>query len=145
LNIEILINNLMDYYHVKSITELAEKLKTSQSTISGWRSRNAIGALTSTVASVDEEALSHIFASKVQTNNLQGAKIGASGVTNTKGDEYEIDNSPSTHANLIPEYILDELNALFKRVKDKKKEDSLIYAIEDFIALQIKQYRESNK
>lgn len=145
MNTEILIKNLMDYYHVKSITELAEKLKTSQSTISGWRSRNAIGALTSTVASVDEEALSHIFASKVQTNNLQGAKIVGPGVTNTNGDEYKINDSTSTHANLIPEYLLDELNSLFKRAKDKNKEDSLIYAIEDFIALQIKQYRQGNK
>lgn len=129
----------MEYYHVKSITELAEKLNTSQSTISGWRSRNAIGALTSTVAAVDEEALSHIFASKAQINNLQGAKILASGVTNTQGDEYNIKDSTSTQSTLIPEYITDELNALFKRAIGN--EDNLIDAIDDFISSQKKLYR----
>ena len=141
MNIEILINNLIEYYHVKSITELAEKLNTSQSTISGWRARNAIGALTSTVASVDEEALSNIFASKTQTNNLQNSKIVGAGVDNSQGSKHTYNTN--VNYNFIPDYILDDLNILFKRAKGN--EDNLIDAIDDFIASQKKMYRQGNK
>jgi len=77
----------MEFYHVNSITKLAEKLKTSQSTISGWRSRNAIGALTSTVASIDEEALAHIFASRVETNNFQNSNNAGQLANKVEGNQ----------------------------------------------------------
>lgn len=83
MNIEILINKLIEYYNVKTITELAIKLDTTQSTISGWRARNAIGALADKVASIDSQALSFIFASssqKIEDNHGQVAQ-------NVNGDQ----------------------------------------------------------
>lgn len=78
MNIEILISRLIEYYNVQTITQLAQKLDTTQSTISGWRARNAIGALTDKVASVDPQALSSIFTSSssnqiIQNNNGNNA------------------------------------------------------------------------
>ena len=79
-----------------------------------------------------------------QINNLQNADIVGAGVDNSQGSSHNIGATPN-NTSLVPEYLLDELNALFKRAKDKNKEDCLIYEIEDFIALQIKQYRQGNK
>lgn len=74
MNIEILINKLLNYYQLKTLNELAIKLDTTQSTISGWKARNAIGALTDTVANKDPEALEYIFSSNSNVYNLQNSK-----------------------------------------------------------------------
>lgn len=71
MNIEILIMKLLSYYQIKTLNDLAIKLDTTQSTISGWKARNAIGALTDTVANKDPEALEFIF-----TNNSKSQHIG---------------------------------------------------------------------
>ena len=56
------IDRLIEYFKIKTISDLAIKLDTAQSTISGWKARNAIGALTDTIASKDLKALEYIFA-----------------------------------------------------------------------------------
>ncbi|KLE06055.1 hypothetical protein [Aliarcobacter butzleri] len=76
MNIEILIMKLLSYYQIKTLNDLAIKLDTTQSTISGWKARNAIGALTDTVANKDPEALEFIF-----TNNSKSQHIGS--ITNS--------------------------------------------------------------
>ena len=74
MNIEILIGKLLKYYQIKTLNDLAIKLDTTQSTISGWKARNAIGALTDTVANKDPEALEYIFSSNSNVYNLQNSK-----------------------------------------------------------------------
>ncbi len=61
MNAESLLNNIMNYYNLKNMSELATKLEISQSVISNWKSRNAIGAIVEKISSVDQEALSYIF------------------------------------------------------------------------------------
>ncbi|MFW3441027.1 hypothetical protein ACN9J6_05745 [Aliarcobacter butzleri] len=73
MNIEILIMKLLSYYQIKTLNDLAIKLDTTQSTISGWKARNAIGALTDTVANKDPEALEFIFSSNSNVYNLQNS------------------------------------------------------------------------
>ncbi|MCT7566039.1 helix-turn-helix domain containing protein [Aliarcobacter butzleri] len=73
MNIEILIAKLLDLYKIKTLNELAIRLDTTQSTISGWKARNAIGALTDTVANKDPDALKYIFSSKSEINNFQNS------------------------------------------------------------------------
>ena len=60
---------LSNYYEVTTLTELANKLKTTQSTISGWKSRNAIGSIIEKVLEIDENALYFVFKvdSKIET------------------------------------------------------------------------------
>ncbi|WP_151944040.1 hypothetical protein [Aliarcobacter butzleri] len=72
MNIEILIGKLLNYYQIKTLNDLAIKLDTTQSTISGWKARNAIGALTDTVANKDPEALEYIFS----RNNMNFSQTG---------------------------------------------------------------------
>ncbi|WP_320035761.1 hypothetical protein [Halarcobacter sp.] len=56
-----LIEKLILYFNVKNTTELATVLNTQQSTISGWKSRNAIGTLLEKLATIDENALYFLF------------------------------------------------------------------------------------
>lgn len=69
MNAETLIKRLSNYYEVTTLTELANKLKTTQSTISGWKSRNAIGSIIDKVLEIDENALYFVFKvdSKIET------------------------------------------------------------------------------
>ena len=69
MNAETLIKKLSNYYEVTTLTELANKLKTTQSTISGWKSRNAIGSIIDKVLEIDENALYFVFKvdSKIET------------------------------------------------------------------------------
>jgi len=69
-NIEILIQNLIDYYGLKNMSGLAKKLSVSQSVISNWKSRNAIGALVEKVNEVNPEALSCLFEKDTQINHI---------------------------------------------------------------------------
>ena len=55
------IDKLIEYFEIKTISDLAVKLDIAQSTISGWKSRNAIGALVDVIASKDLKALEYIF------------------------------------------------------------------------------------
>ena len=69
MNAETLIKKLSNYYEVTTLTELANKLKTTQSTIRGWKSRNAIGSIIDKVLEIDENALYFVFKvdSKIET------------------------------------------------------------------------------
>lgn len=73
-----------------------------------------------------------------QINNLQNSEIVGSGVDNSQRSAHNI-GTTSNNTSLVPDYLLDELNALFKRAAGN--EDNLINAIDDFIALQKKLYR----
>jgi len=128
LNIEILIDKLIDYYNINTITELAEKLNTSQSTISGWKARNAIGAMTEKVAKNDEKALEAIFTKSTQTNNFQNSDITGSAVDNSQGSSH-IFNQNSSNTSYMPDFLFDDLENLFKRCGEDKK-DELIDAID---------------
>ncbi len=89
MNIDILIKKLLNYYNLKTLNDLADKLETTQSTISGWKSRNAIGALTDTVANKDPDALEYIFSNNSTIiNQNNNARAG--------GRDY-IENSNSTN------------------------------------------------
>jgi len=61
MDFEQALSSLMLHYGLHTQTELANKLGTTQSTISGWRARNSIGALVAKVADVDQRALPHLF------------------------------------------------------------------------------------
>lgn len=47
------INKLIEYYSLANASQLANKLEITQGVISNWKSRNAIGALTDTIANKD--------------------------------------------------------------------------------------------
>jgi len=117
MNIELLIVKLINYYKIKTLNELAIKLDTTQSTISGWKARNAIGALTDTVANKDPEALEYIFA-----NNHKSQNIGTITNSNVAQDFH-------AQSNGINQNCVDNDEAtyqLYKETYQKAKEDGKI-------------------
>ncbi|RBQ27948.1 helix-turn-helix domain-containing protein [Aliarcobacter vitoriensis] len=67
------ISKLIEYYSLANASQLANKLEITQGVISNWKSRNAIGALTDTIANKDPEALEFIFSSNSNIYNLQNS------------------------------------------------------------------------
>jgi lipopolysaccharide biosynthesis protein len=139
VNIEILIGKLLNYYQIKTLNDLAIKLDTTQSTISGWRARNAIGALTDTVANKAPEALEYIFSSEANINNFQNSNNKVSGssalIDNSINKSNTNSNNKKENTN-IPQSITIELSSLFERLenKDEKFVKNITYKIEDFIS-----------
>lgn len=138
MNIEILIGKLLNYYQIKTLNELAIKLDTTQSTISGWKARNAIGALTDTVANKDPEVLEYIFSSNI--NNFQNSNnkvSGFSSLIDNSSNKSNTSNSNKKEENInIPQSLVIELSSLFERLKDKDEKfvKNITYKIEDFIS-----------
>ena len=122
MNIDTLIRKLLNYYNLKTLNELADKLETTQSTISGWKSRNAIGALTDTVANKAPEALEYIFRSE-NIHNFQNS-------TNVIGQDFSNNSNAHHTQNIgnkmnIDENILKLLDTLYSFAKTNNKIDEL--------------------
>ncbi len=90
MSAEFLLNALIDYYNLKNMSELANKLSVSQSVISNWKTRNAIGAIVEKINELDHIALSYLFKNDAQINNLQNS-------TNNVGQNFGNRNSISSN------------------------------------------------
>jgi len=124
VNIEILIGKLLKYYQIKTLNDLAIKLDTTQSTISGWKARNAIGALTDTVANKAPEALEYIFSPETNVNNFNNSKNALAQAfggqnTNNYNENIQSDNIE------IDKNILKLVDTLYSFAKDNNKIDDL--------------------
>lgn len=143
MNIEILISGLLNYYHITTITQLAQKLDTTQSTISGWRARNAIGALTDRVATVDSQALAYIFSVGTQNNTISNTSVNSGGSVIDNSNQKNITVGLNEAAsNNIPAYLIDDLNNLFLRASKNNRIKEVIEAFDDFIYTQKKNLRD---
>ena len=117
------INRLIKYYSLSNAAQLANKLEITQGVVSNWKTRNAIGALTDTVANKDPNALEYIFRNE-NINNFQNSKNAlaqAFGGQNTnnynkniQSDNVEIDKN-----------ILKLVDTLYNFAKDNNKIDEL--------------------
>lgn len=88
----------MEFYNIKTITELAQIINTTQPTISGWRSRNAVGALVEKVAEHDNKVLEYIFTSSSNTQAIQTIS-GGQNAQNVHGDMVGRDKVDGTACN----------------------------------------------
>ncbi|WP_148624266.1 hypothetical protein [Aliarcobacter cryaerophilus] len=116
MNIELLIVKLINYYKIKTLNELAIKLDTTQSTISGWKARNAIGALTDTVANKDPEALEYIFANSSKSQN-----IGSIRNSNISQDVHTQMNSTNQNNTDTDEATFSLYREAYKKAKENEK------------------------
>ena len=116
MNIELLIVKLINYYKIKTLNELAIKLDTTQSTISGWKARNAIGALTDTVANKDPEALEYIFANSSKSQN-----IGSIRNSNISQDVHTQNNSTNQNHTDTDEATFSLYKEAYKEAKEHEK------------------------
>jgi len=120
---EIAINRLIKYYSLANASQLANKLDISQGVVSNWKSRNAIGALTDTIANKDPQALEYIFSSNMDINNFQNSK-------NVVAQDFS-NNSNAQHSQAfgnktdIDKNILKLIDTLYSFAKENHKIDEL--------------------
>lgn len=137
MNFESFFDKILIFYKVKTVTDLADKLNVTRSTVSGWKNRQATGAILEFLFNNDLNALHYIFSSDASINNFQNSNNKVSGF----GALIDNSNNKSNSANKkeennIPQSISIELNSLFERLKDKDEKfiKNITYKIEDFIS-----------
>lgn len=98
-SVEDIIIKLISHFQLKNMSELAEKLNVSQSVMSNWKSRNAIGAICEKVLEINPRALSSILEDvttniqHVRTNNGNNAldNFGTQSIGNDSSKEFDED------------------------------------------------------
>ncbi|MCT7575312.1 helix-turn-helix domain-containing protein [Aliarcobacter butzleri] len=138
MNFESFFDKILIFYKVKTVTDLADKLNVTRSTVSGWKNRQATGAILEFLFNNDLNALHYIFSSDASINNFQNSNNKVSG----NGALIDNSNNKSNSANKkeentnIPQSITIELNSLFERLEDKDEKfiKNITYKIEDFIS-----------
>jgi len=133
---DFLINNMLNIYQVGTISQLSHIINVAQQTISNWKARNSINAIKKLCLQLEiyDEVFGNLEESKNNIINLQGSNISGSGVNNGNTIIHN-----SSKPSSIPDFIIEDLEILFKRAKDNK--DSLIDAMDNFISAQKKLYR----
>jgi uncharacterized protein YjcR len=126
INAEYLIEQLLSYYKVTTISDLANKIGVSQQSISGWKSRNSISAIKTKCRKLG--IYNEIFGeSSVNSQNINNFSGMNANVINGNM------NSSSTSNTTVPELIIDELEILFKLAIQKDKKDLLFDKLDNFI------------
>ncbi len=122
MEFESFFDKILNFYEVKSVTDLAEKLNVTRSTVSGWKNRKACGAILEYLFNNDLKALNYIFGNE-NVNNFQNS-------TNVIGQDFS-NNSNSQHTQnignklIIDENILKLLDTLYSFAKTNNKIDEL--------------------
>ena len=120
MEFESFFDKILNFYEVKSVTDLAEKLNVTRSTVSGWKNRKASGAILEYLFNNDLKALNYIFGNE-NVNNFQNS-------TNVIGQDFS-NNSNSQHTQnignklIIDENILKLLDTLYSFAKTNNKID----------------------
>jgi len=143
-SVEDIIIKLISHFELKNMSELAEKLNVSQSVMSNWKARNAIGAICEKILEVEPDAMSKIFSiDKIQVNNIDNSSVSDNGsvIDNSNNKSINTGSSQNDMNNNVPSYVLDDLNNLFSRATEKNKTKEVIEAFDDFIHEQKKLLR----
>ena len=130
-----LIKKLIKKLNVTSNKELAEVLGISPAAISRWKKYNYVNAIKNKCheLGIYNEIFDKFDDQSTQYNNFSKAKFKdqAIGIDNTK--EKIIDSSESSlQISNIPDFVLEDLETLFKRCKAEKNKE-LIDAIDNLI------------
>ena len=115
LGVNEILNYLLKYYEVHQYQDLAIKMGVEKTTLSGWKSRGAMGPLLAHLAENDPAALSTIFTSQ---NNHFG---NIQGMAQNFGRTGDINNNSAAFAKMDKAIV-----AIFENVYQKmEKEDKL--------------------
>ena len=132
--IDAIFDRLFSFYDVASISELALKMNTTQPTISNWKSRNSTMAIKKRCRELG--IYDKIFGIN-EINNIHHSTVsnGSSVIDNSnqKVQAFNSNQYPDT-----PEYLLEDINSLFKRVAKVSKVEELIAKFDEFIYQQKK-------
>ena len=137
MNFESFFDKILIFYKVKTVTDLAERLNVTRSTVSGWKNRQATGAILEFLFNNDLKALHYIFSSEANINNFQNSNNKVSDSSALIDNSINKSNSNKKEENTnIPQSITIELSSLFERLEDKDEKfvKNITYKIEDFIS-----------
>lgn len=135
MEFESFFDKILIFYNVKTVTDLAEKLNVTRSTVSGWKNRQATGAILEFLFNNDLKVLHYIFSLDANINNFQNSNNKVSGSSALIDNSINKSNNKKENTN-IPQSITIELSSLFERLenKDEKFVKNIVYKIEDFIS-----------
>jgi hypothetical protein len=137
MDFDIFYKKLLDYYNVNSLTSLSQKISIERTTLSGWKSRKALGTMLDHINSLDPTIISKIYNDPTIINNLQNSKISGDGINNSKCNTY----NTNSKERLTPSYLLDDLDNTFSRCKNEEQKQNLIDSFDDFILGEKKKLR----
>jgi hypothetical protein len=126
MNIDGILNRMMEYYDVHTISDLSLKIGIGQPAISKWKINNSINTVKKRCLELG--IYDEIFG-KLEVNNISHstASNGSSIIDNSSQKVQTFNNKQYPD---IPEFLLDDINSLFKRVQNKSE---LIANFDDFI------------
>lgn len=81
MNFETFFDKLLNFYKVKTVTDLADKLNVTRSTVQGWKNRQAVGTVLEFLFINEPLSLEYIFA-----NNSKSQHIGSITHSNIAND-----------------------------------------------------------
>ena len=123
MEFESFFNKILNFYEVKSVTDLAEKLNVTRSTVSGWKNRQASGAILEYLFNNDLKALHFIFGNE-KINNFQNSKNALAQAFGGKNTNNYNENIQSDNVE-IDKNILKLVDTLYSFAKDNNKIDDL--------------------
>ena len=123
MEFESFFDKILNFYGVKSVTDLAEKLNVTRSTVSGWKNRQASGAILEYLFNNDLKALHFIFGNE-KINNFQNSKNALAQAFGGKNTNNYNENIQSDNVE-IDKNILKLVDTLYSFAKDNNKIDDL--------------------
>ena len=123
MEFESFFDKILNFYEVKSVTDLAEKLNVTRSTVSGWKNRKASGAILEYLFNNDLKALHFIFGNE-KINNFQNSKNALAQAFGGKNTNNYNENIQSDNVE-IDKNILKLVDTLYSFAKDNNKIDEL--------------------
>ncbi|MDN5059116.1 helix-turn-helix domain-containing protein [Aliarcobacter butzleri] len=106
MNFESFFDKLLSFYKVKTVTDLADKLNVTRSTVQGWKNRQAIGTVLEFLFINEPSALIYIFSSNsnIQMNNdVSGGQIAQTVKGNLITNNQIIDDIDNSTLSLFKE------------------------------------------
>ncbi|MBF7065394.1 MULTISPECIES: helix-turn-helix domain-containing protein [Aliarcobacter] len=106
MNFESFFDKLLSFYKVKTVTDLADKLNVTRSTVQGWKNRQAIGTVLEFLFINEPSALIYIFNSNsnIQMNNgVSGGQIAQTVKGNLITNNQIIDDIDNSTLSLFKE------------------------------------------
>jgi len=130
VNAEEVINKLMDFYKVYSISELAVKLNTKQPIVSGWKARDSVNAIKKKCRELG--VYDEIFGD-INTNNFQNSNniIAQDFSSNSSASHSQTINTNTKYD--IDENILKLVDTLYNFAKKSNKVDELVQDLSKLI------------
>ncbi|MGE0738250.1 hypothetical protein [Sulfurimonas sp.] len=156
MNSEELINKMMEYYDVHTISELSKILDIGQPAISKWKINNSIntikkkcrelGIYNQIFGDIDTSFTQHGDGNRqisAQNNTISNTSVNSGGSVIDNSNQKNITvGSNEAASNNIPAYLIDDLNNLFLRASENNRIKEVIEAFDDFIYTQKKNLRD---